>query len=50
MTQRNRTEFELTNPNSEVNTEDDTTKLVAQPGVDVEGPKEELMAVAGPVP
>ena len=50
MTKRKRTEFELTNPNPEVNTEDDTTESVAQPGVDVDGPREELVAVVGPVP
>ena len=50
MTKWNRTEFELTNPNSEVNVKNDTAKSVAQPGVGVNGSREELMAVAGPAP
>lgn len=33
-----------------MNAEDNTTESVAQPGIDVEGPREELMAVAVLVP
>ena len=40
MTKHKRIEFELTNPNPEVNAEDNTTESVAQPGIDVEGPRE----------
>lgn len=50
MTKRKMTEYELINPSSEVNAEGKTTDLIAQPGMDVEGPREEPTTVARLVP